>query len=211
MIAAGCGGGDDNKPSGGGGSYAALANQIAHPTGTLAASNATAVADAYAKEKGLGTAGGRRLESTSAAGSQQACPAGGNLTVNVDSRSQSSAHVTETLNNCCYTAGCCSSGSADMYYSGGSAASGQYCMNFNLTATCGGQTAIAEKFSYCINGGKMQFLVTVDGKSFAVSGSYGNGSGSLEITSANGTFSCTYSSNGGTVTGSCTGSGTFNF
>jgi hypothetical protein len=203
----GCGGGS-SKPA----SYNQISASFAHPTGTLAATNADAVAQAYqaSLSSGLDTAAGRRLApQTSAQTVSEACPNGGTIAVNVNQASANAISESYTYNNCCETADCCVNGGGNLFYSASGSSSGSFCEAFQISATCSGQP-VSEDFSICEDGstGMISYLVEVDGLSFAVSGSYSSGTGTLTITGANGTFTCTYTNN----TGSCTGtSGSFTF
>jgi hypothetical protein len=210
----GCSGGGGGQP---GGSYNAISAGIEHPTGTLSATNADAVAAAYeaSLSSGLDTAGGQRLESVASAETSvsEACPNGGTISVNANEASSTAVSETFSYNNCCESAGCCFNGGGNLYYastgSSASSASGSFCENFQVTGTCTGE-AVSENFSLCEDGttGTLSYLVEVDGESFAVSGDYSDGNGTLTITGVNGTFTCTYTNS----TGSCTGtSGSFTF
>lgn len=204
----GCGGG--GKPPA---SYNEISASFAHPTGTLAATNADAVAQAYqaSLSSGLNTAAGRRLAPQTSATQtvSEACPNGGNLSVTVNQASSNAISEAFQYNNCCETADCCVNGGGNLFYSAAGSSSGSFCEAFQVTSVCSGQSA-DENFSLCEDGttGMISYLVQVNGQSFAVSGSYSYGSGTLTITGANGTFTCTYTND----TGSCTGtSGSFTF
>lgn len=202
----GCGGGS-SKPA----SYADISASFAHPTGTLAATNANDVAMAYQASLSAGSvAGGQRLdEKTSAQTVSEACPAGGTISIDVGQATQQAVSENFSYNNCCETAGCCLNGNGSVYYAAAGTAAGSFCETAHITGTCS-SLPVAEDFSYCSDGttGTLNYLVTVNGQTFAVSGSYSNGNGTLTITGMNGTFTCTYTNN----TGSCTGtSGSFTF
>jgi hypothetical protein len=208
-IWAGCGGGDDSEPSSGGGSFTAIADSIAKPSGQLAASNATDVADEFAKISMTGAAGGRRTTQQAGGQTQEiACTAGGKQTITA-SGSQSGGHAVIKYDNCCYQASCCFNGGGDWYYAAQAGASYSFCGSYNMTLSCGTEGSASVKYEGCVGmDGKWVYVVRVDGKTFAVTGNYSNGNGTLEITGANGSFSCTYSNH----TGSCTGSsGNFSF
>jgi hypothetical protein len=206
----GCGGGGSGQPAG---SYNAISAGIEHPTGTLSATNADAVAAAYeaSLSSGLDTAGGQRLESVASAQTtvSEACPNGGTISVNANEASSSAISETFNYNSCCESADCCFNGGGNLYYASTGSSSGSFCENFQVTGTCTGES-VSENFSLCEDGttGTVSYLVQVDGDSFAVSGDYSDGNGTLTITGVNGTFTCTYTNN----TGSCTGtSGSFTF
>jgi len=207
FAVAGLGCGGSSKPA----SYADISASFAHPTGTLAATNADAVAKAYQTSQTAGTGpAGRRLDSRSSAVTESvACPNGGSINVNVDQASQQSVSESFTYANCCETADCCLNGSGNLYYAAAGTAAGSFCESFQITGTCSA-VPVSENYSICSNGttGTISYLVEVNGESFAVSGNYSSGNGTLTITGKNGMFTCTYTND----TGSCTGtSGTFTF
>jgi hypothetical protein len=209
IAGAGCGGGGGSKTPA---SYSDISASFAHPTGTVAATNADAVAKAYqtSLQSGLGSAAGRRLEQMSSAQTvSQACPNGGTISVDVGQANASAVSESFSYNNCCETVGCCLNGSGNLYYAGAGTATSSFCESFHITGTCSA-LPVAENFSYCSDGttGTISYLVEVGGESFAVSGNYSSGNGTLTITGKNGTFTCTYTND----TGSCTGTGgTFAF
>lgn len=194
VVWAGCGG--DDKPKGG--SFGAIADAIENPTGTLAAENATDVADEFEKIA-AGSSGGLRSEQSQ--GEQTiACGAGGDQTVKADS-SGKSAKI--SFNDCCQQADCCLNGGGTWYFPGQSGGGEyQYCADYSVTASCGGGD---QKITYegCMGSGGWTYVIEISGDTFAVSGSYSGGNGTLTIKGANGTFSCTYTSGAG----SCTGDG----
>jgi len=200
----GCGGGS-SKPA----SYSAVQDSIAHPTGTLAATNADMVAKAYqaSRSAGTGPAGQRLDQKTSAVIASSACTVSG--TISVDSVQMSGNAISEqfSYHSCCETADCCFNGPGSVYYE--TSGTGSLCESLQITGTCSG-TPIAENFSYCSVGGTVSYLVEVGGESFAISatGTYSNGNGTLTITGKNGQFTCTYTNDTGTCTGS---SGSFSF
>lgn len=208
MAGVGCGGG-----GGGGGSYNDVKNSFAHPTGTLAATNADAVAKAYeTSQAGGGLALGRRLDVTTSAQTVSqsiSCPSGGTYSISTEVTGTSSGVSTITWNNCCYAAACCYNGGGTYYTSISGTSVGSICGTEQLTLTCGAAPATASA-SFCedASNGTFSYLVQVDGKSFAVSGNYSSGSGTLTITGVNGTFTCTYTNDTGTCTGTA---GSFSF
>lgn len=202
VAGVGCGGGS-SKPA----SFSAVKTSIANPTGTLAATNADSVAKAYQASLSAGTvAAGRRLDQkTSAVIATTPCTVSGNISI--DSVQMSGSDISEsfTYHSCCETADCCLSGPGSVFSS--QAGAGSVCESLQVSGTCSG-APIAENFSFCSDGGVVNYLVEVDGQSFAVSGSYAAGNGTLTITGKNGMFTCTYTND----TGSCTGTtGTFTF
>jgi hypothetical protein len=201
----GCGG---SKSGSHGASYSDIANSVAHPNGTLAASNANNVAKAY-EQIDSASMGGRRLKGGSASSNQTiTCPSGGSYTVSA-SGGETSGQATLSYNQCCYTVGCCINGSGDWYYSTQSNESFSLCGSYSLSATCDSTTA-SVSYEGCLSQstGDWVYVVTVDGKTYAVSGSYSSGSGTLEITDSTGTYTCTYNQGAGSCTGSA---GNFSF
>lgn len=205
LTGAGCGGGGSSKPA----SYSEVMSNITHPTGTLAPTNADAVAKAYQTSlaAGTGPAGQRLDQKTSAVLASSPCTVSGTISVDAAQMSGNAISESFTYNNCCETADCCFNGPANIFYSTTAGAT-SLCESAQITATCSGMP-ITENYSFCSDGaGTFNYLVEVDGESFAVSGSYSAGNGMLTIIGKNGTFSCTYTND----TGSCTGTtGTFTF
>jgi len=202
IAGVGCGGGGSK---GGGGSYNAVMASFAHPTGTLAATNAVAVAQAYqtSQTSGLGTAAGERLDQKSSPISgSMACPAGGTETYDLEEASASAISESWTYANCCSSAGCCYNGSGDLFYSAAGTTATAFCESFQLTGTCQ-SLPVNANYSICEDGttGTINYLVQVGGQTFAVSGSYSAGYGTLTITDMNGTFTCSYSADHGSCSG----------
>lgn len=200
-----CGGSGSSSK---GGSFSNITASIAEPSGTVDETSAAGVAEEFETASSASSASpfGRREEILRATSSQTItidCPAGGDISM-IASGSGTSGTAKGTYNSCCVEASCCFDGTVNSYVSGD--ASGeviQVCVEASITGTCQGESAAAE-YSGCIGAnGEMVILVEVNGESFAVSGNYSNGNGTLEIKGDNGSFTCTYS--GGT--GSCTGSG----
>jgi len=201
----GCGGGGSKAP----GSYGDVKASFDHPTGTLAATNADAVAKAYqaSLSAGTGPAGQRLNQKTSAVVETIPCNSSGTISVNVATATSSAVSESFSYNNCCEVAGCCYNGSGNVFFASGGTATGSLCESVQLTGTFQA-IPVTENFSFCDEGGVINYLVQVDGESFAVSGSYSNGTGTLTIVGKNGSFMCTYTND----TGSCTGTGgTFTF
>lgn len=204
-IAAIACGDDEGGGGGGGGSYAAIADSLAKPTGMLAQSNALDVAKGFEQVNVTG-AGGTRLYQDRAT-QKQTCPSGGSFTVTA-SGTQSNARAVVAYDGCCYSAGCCMNGDADWYIAteGGSAYS--QCGTYDIDYTCSGQVA-SLKYSGCMGtNGKWVYVVKVADKTFSVTGSYRSGSGTLTVTDAKGTWTCTYTNNAGSCSGSA---GSFSF
>jgi hypothetical protein len=205
-----CGGDDGDGGGSGGGSFGAIANSIAMPTGTVDMETVPAIADEFEKVRS-GSAGGERFEQSNQ-NIMMACPAGGSSnTMASGNQSAVTGHV--TYDNCCYTsADCCISGDSTFYFSTNGAQSDStqnymQCVEYAVTSTCGG-SAVNLDYEGCFsNTGVWTYVVRIEGESFAVSGNYSGGNGTLEIRGANGNYTCTYT-NG---SGSCTGDGSFSF
>ena len=198
-----CGGGS----SGGGSSYSGIQQSMAHPTGKLASSNANNVANEFEKIDSS-AASGRRIKGGTSQSQTVNCPAGGSYSV-VASGGQSSGKATLDYNQCCYEASCCIDGSGDWYYSSDSSANYSMCGSYSLTVSCESESGTIN-YQGCLNSasGDWTYVITVEGKTYAVSGYYSDGSGELKVTDSTGTYTCTYSQGAG----SCTGSGgTFTF
>jgi major membrane immunogen (membrane-anchored lipoprotein) len=197
FVLAACGSSDSNSKSGSSGSYTAVANAVEHPTGTLSSGNVVSVADAFEKiESG---AAGRRLQGGSTQTQTESCPSGGSYTVTA-SGSNSSGTADLKYDNCCYSEGCCINGSGAFYYSTDSSTASEYsiCGSYNLTVACGSDSGALNYQG----SGEWIYVVTVDGKTYSVTGSYSNGSGTLTITDSKDTWTCTYTDHTGTCTGS---------
>lgn len=205
-LGAGCGGGGS---SGGGGSFAAIQSSIAAPTGTVDETTVADVGAEFEKAASSGVAAGMRRDAQVAQTQSGtiSCEAGGSMSSS-GSGNESSGRVTASYNNCCMIEDCCTDGVANIYYSSDQTANFMFCGSYDVSYSCQGTTADV-KYEGCFGStGEWVYVVEVDGESYAVSGSYANGSGELEITGANGTWTCTYTNDGGTCTGT---GGTFEF
>jgi hypothetical protein len=201
-------GSDDPKPAPRG-SYAAVANKVANPTGTLSAANAVSVAEAYEQIETSG-ASGKRIQGGSQTSTQQyPCPEGGSYSMTANSDG-SSGSADVKYDNCCYSAGCCMNGNAQLFFSTSTTTTDSYslCETYNISLACGDDSGTLA-FDGCMgSSGEWTYVVTVDGKTYSISGTYTGGSGTLTITDSKDTWTCTYSDG----TGSCTGtSGTITF
>lgn len=201
-----CGGDDGGGSSSGGGSFGAISSAIAMPTGTVDMATAPTIADEFEKIRSS-SAGGERFEQSSQ-NIMMACPSGGSSNTSV-SGNQSAVTGHTTYDNCCYaSADCCFSGDSTFYYAaGGGEAEYMQCVEYAVSTTCGGSSANVDYEGCFSNTGEWTYVVRVEGDTFAVSGNYGGGNGTLTIRGENGNFTCTYS--GGA--GSCTGDGSFSF
>ena len=188
--------------------YDEIAAKLREPTGTLDSSNAVAVAEAFQASNGASTlAGGRRITQAQAQGQRTPCTNGGDLTIIVHSSSAAATSAEYAYNECCYAPDCCYDGGGTIYYAGSSIGQQEYCSSYDISLECLEQL-VRVQYSACFDGeGTGTFLIEVDTKTYAVSGSYFNGSGTLTIKDSKGTYTCTYSGR----EGSCTGSGSFSF
>lgn len=201
-----CGGSDDEGGSSASGSYGAISDGIQNPTGTVDETTAGAVGEEYGKIAASSGAGAA-LAKASTAMQTVSCTMGGNFTVEA-SGTQSSGESTLSYNDCCYVADCCMNGGGHWYYSTDTSAAFSYCGSYDIDYACTGVTSSLE-YSGCFSAtGEWTYLVEVGGETFAVNGTYYDGSGSLEIHGGNGMWTCTYSGGSGSCTGS---SGTFEF
>lgn len=197
LFASACG--SDPPPAN---DYGAIADGISHPTGMLDKGNARDVADEFGKIRGLGALGTR--PQASGTSTSIACGAGGSYRIDVSGASQSGGQAVLDYDACCYVASCCFDGHGDWYYATASGSQFSYCGSYDLTLSC---YDTVEKLAYsgCFDtSGGATYLVTVSGKSFAVSGSYSSGSGTVQIAAANGSWSCTFTSTSGTCSGTST-------
>ena len=195
MLAA-CAGGDDSP--GNHNSLAGIMNAVESPTGTVDAATAPAVAVEYEKAMQGGSAVPKQQSGTQT----QSCEGGGSFTASF-SGNESNAQVNATYNDCCMS-GCCINGTSQSFISGAEDAEYSICISMSVSAACDGLTAENLNYDMCLgsNGGPI-FVIEIEGQTFAVSGNYNGGSGTLDIKGENGSFSCTFT-NG---TGSCTGDG----
>src|SRR5688572_19732350 len=197
-----CGG--DDGPKSPGGSYANIASAIESPSGTVDESSAVSVGEECEELSGAAVAAGMRQDAEVAqtqSGSYD-CPAGGSINYS-GSGNESSGSVTGSYDNCCFEAACCADGSADIFYSSEQGADFMYCSSYDISYSCEGVNADLQ-YSGCFGAsGEWVYVIEVNGDTYAVSGNYSNGNGTLEITGENGTWTCTYTND----SGSCSGSG----
>jgi hypothetical protein len=203
LTAAACGGDDDKGTSGRSASYQDISASLAEPSGTVDADTAGDIGDEFEKVSGAAPAAGLRDDQVAQSNSfTQECDAGGSISAS-GSSTESSGRATYSYDNCCFTAGCCVDGDGSIYYSSTAGSSYSYCGSFDVDATCGGSTS-SVSYSGCVGtDGEWVYRIEMGGETYAVSGTYSNGNGTLEITGDNGTFTCTYTNH----SGSCTGSG----
>lgn len=196
-------GSDDSSGSPSTASYADLVSAIESPTGSVSAATAPKVAEEFEKVNSSGLNGTRRIQESQDV-SAQVCTAGGSAKAE-GSGSESSGNVTIRYSSCCISDGCCVNGTVGTVYnsSSGSAAGYSYCMSYDISVKCDSESATV-KSAGCLNSsGEFEYSITVEGKTYSVSGYYTGGDGKLTITGANGTWTCTYTDGAG----SCTGTG----
>lgn len=201
-----CSSGDGGGASSSPGSYTAISDSIAHPTGQLDKSTAGNVATEFEKVASSGAAG-RRIQQSQSATETVACPSGGDYTVQVTG-SQTSGQANVDYNQCCYEASCCLDGGGVWYFASGGSSEYTYCGTYDIAMNCGTDSGNI-KYEGCVGtDGSWTYVVHVSGKTYSVNGTISNGTGTLEITAANGSWTCTYTN----YTGTCTGtSGDFTF
>lgn len=194
LAAVACGGGG-NSGAAGFTSLSALTGAIESPTGTVDETTATGVAAEFENSMSNGTLGGVRQKSQAQSGSA-ACTGGGSVSFNVDE-----THLFATYSNC-NESGCVMNGTLNMFLTD----TGEWsqCMSYDIDAVCTDQGSVSATFSGCIDvgTGTMTYLVEYEGMTYTVSGYYTAGTGELTITGENGTFTCTYTADAGSCTGS---------
>lgn len=195
-LALACGGGKKEEESGPP-SLSELSSALESPTGTLDAGTAADVARAFEESQGVPTGGSRDQASPIVAQDVTGvCDTG---SISVDAASSSAASV--DYNSCCI-ADCCIDGNATIAYDTSGSAGYSTCADYDLSQTCEG-VRVDMQFTYCMSAeGTLIYSIEVNGDSFAVSGYISNGSGTLTVTGANGSFTCEYTE----YAGSCTSS-----
>jgi hypothetical protein len=197
-----CSGGDSGSSSSTA-SYADMVAAIKKPTGTVSATSVTPVAQEFEKVTSSGLGGYRQVQETQDVSSQM-CTAGGTAKA-TGSGSETAGNVTISYNGCCMEASCCVDGTIGTVYNSDSTGTSEYssCVDMNVTVECDAQSAVI-KSAGCLNQtGEFVYSITVSGNSYSVSGYYSNGSGQLTIVGENGSWTCTYTND----TGTCTGTG----
>lgn len=209
--------------SGGGGSYDSIASSIAAPTGTVSSETALGVAEQFEGVASIAVAGVREdapddAQAGQALGGQQRveCSAGGSYTGTASGNTQN-LRSRVVFDDCCFAESFCISGIADSVYAGSGGGDYQYCISYDVTFDCelflaaaGVPMACNGKIvsSGCLDDGGWIYVIQLDNRTYAVSGSYSRGDGTLEIRGSNGTWTCVYT-NG---SGSCSGTrGNFTF
>jgi hypothetical protein len=207
-LFAGCGGDDEGSPSRGG-SFSSIQSAIESPTGTVDETTAAEVGVEFEKVASVDVAAGSRRSAQTAQSSSasQDCADGGSISAS-GTGTETSGQGSITYDSCCVTPGCCIDGKVDVFYSSEQSAPYLTCGSYDLSYSCDGTTADLT-YEGCVGRtGEQLYVIEVDGATYTVSGSYADGSGTLEIRGVNGTWSCTYSD----ASGSCSGSsGDFDF
>ncbi|HMA97230.1 MAG TPA: hypothetical protein VKP30_31310 [Polyangiaceae bacterium] len=204
IIAAGlsvaCGSDDSSSPTTA--SYADLVSAIQSPTGSVSAATAPKVAEEFAKVNSSGLNGTRRIQESQDV-SAQICTSGGSAKAE-GSGNSSSGNVTVRYSSCCMSEGCCINGTVGTVYNsdGSSSAAGySYCMSYDVSVSCNAESA-SVKSAGCLNSsGEFEYSITVEGKTYSVSGYYSDGNGELTITGANGKWTCSYTDGAGECKG----------
>lgn len=202
LVACGDGDGGSKGKASGGQSYAAILDAVNKPSGTVSADTAPEIASEYEKITGAGA------KQKQAQNHSQSCTNGGTISI-VAEGNQSAAKSVIDYDNCCEGA-CCLDGGGTWYFSNEQGSDYLYCGNYNIAISCdSADSDTTMQYEGCVGtNGSWTYAVRVNGESFAVTGSYYDGNGTLEVTGANGSYSCTYTN----YTGSCTGSnGSFEF
>jgi hypothetical protein len=210
LLAAACGGDDEGGGNASPQSYEAITESMAQPSGTVDENTAGDIGEEFEKVSGAAPAGVREDQVAQSSGSQTIqCSGGGSISVTA-SGSESAGSGTFSYNDCCESS-CCLEGSGSVYYSSASTAEFTYCGSYDIDATCGG-TSSSVNFSGCLGSDlEWSYLITVDGETYSVSGTYSDGDGTLEIRGANGNWTCTYTDGSGSCTGTGGTSGSFSF
>ena len=180
----GCGG-----DSGGYASVEDLAGALDAPSGTVDAASAKGVAAAFAESQNApaGGFGGEReaiAQKQQAESASQACSGGGSIDAEGDETQVKIKY------NQCVESSCTLDGTAQIF----AEAAGGYsnCVTYDITGECEGNS-IAVSFAGCIGeSGTFTYLIQYEGLTYRVEGAYSDGNGTLTITGANGTYTCTY-------------------
>jgi hypothetical protein len=193
LGAVACGGGSAG-PASGFTSASQLNSAMEAPTGSVEPATAVGVAQAFENSNSSGLAGVRqKLQAQSAS---VACSGGGSISVSGNETSSNFSY------NNCMEAGCTINGSGSVFVSGTDVNSA--CFSYNVSETCVDPPIdIDLSFSGCLDSEfGFVYLVEYEGETYTVTGSYYDGTGTLEITGENGSFSCTYTADAGSCTSS---------
>jgi len=199
LAAVGCGGG--GSPATGFTSAAALKSAMASPTGTVSAETAVGVAEAFETGSTSGLSAGVRQKAQAQSATEN-CSEGGSISI-----SGNSNMAQEHFNNC-GEGGCVMNGTMNILVDSASQTNVSACISADVNAVCADEGAVAMQFSMCIDTDsttgttEIKYLVEYEGETYAVSGNFSAGGGSLTITGSNGSFTCTYTADAGTCTGS---------
>lgn len=204
---AACGGGGGSKATGFT-SGAALQSAMNSPTGTVEPETVGGIAKAFqASNESDGPAFGiRQKKQPQQSGSQtQECASGGSMTVS-GTVNGDVYDIKAQLNNCDEGTGCKLNGSIAIFGSA-SEADEEFtgCFSYDVSGVCtdaletGASGSVSLQFSGCIDtaSGSFVYLIEYEGETYTVSGSYSDGSGTLTITGANGSWTCTFTDDAG--------------
>lgn len=200
LSAAACGGGGNSSKATGFKDVQSLASALEAPSGTVEPATAVGVAQEFqasmqgASQNPLG--GTRQKELAQSQSATIDCPNGGNYTAHVNVNGDT-ADMSADFNNCNMSADCKYNGSYSYFGSTVGAWSG--CLSYDLDISCTNVSAsVSASFSGCLGAnGSFEYLVEYDSETYRVSGAYSSGSGTLTISGANGSWTCTYSSDAG--------------
>lgn len=212
LVGVGCGsdGSDSADGDSSTGSFQSIRGALEAPSGVVDEETAPLIAEEFESASTASSAGGERFEDDLDY-SAELCPAGGQATVSYDGVSSQASTAHFDYDNCCYQSSCCING-AGTFYTRSDTDTGIFsaCASYDMTVDCslyGSNATVSTSYYGCVSEDGWQFLVTVNNETFAVSGDYRNGSGTLDISGSNGSFTCTYSDG----VGSCDGDATFTF
>jgi hypothetical protein len=199
-LAIGCGSDDDKGSGSAAPSYQDLSAKVQQPTGTVDATTVGPVAQEYASMNSASFNGSRDYAESGT--TTEACTASGNMTAS-GTGNENAANVSIDYNDCCETASCCYDGTMHMVYSDDGGGSMSYCADYAVEYACEGVN-MSVNYAMCTQAnGTVGYSVEVAGETYTVSGNYIDGNGQLTITGANGSWTCSYTND----TGTCTGTG----
>jgi hypothetical protein len=200
LAAVGCGGGG-GSPATGFTSAASLQSAMAHPTGTVSAETAVGVAAAFQDGSTTPLPAGVRSKTQAQSGSEP-CTNGGAINYSANSNM-----VQMSFSNCA-EGGCVSNGTYNMLISSATETEVSACFAMDISSVCASEGSASAQFSGCMEVNaetgsfEYNYLIEYEGETYTVSGNYSSGGGTLVITGANGSFTCTYAADAGSCTGS---------
>lgn len=200
LVAACGGGGGDSSKATGFKDVKSLANALEAPTGKVQPETAVGVAKEFqVSMNGMSqnpAAGSRQKELAQSQSATVDCEAGGSYTVHVNVDGDA-ADITAQYNNCDMGTDCTINGSLASF--GSKMGDWSSCVSYDLDISCKEAAAsMRAAFSGCLGeSGTFEYLVDYAGETYRVTGSYNNGNGTLNITGANGSWTCTYQNDAG--------------